>query len=272
MSQFDLHHGDCVAGMRHLPSEGVDVVVTSPPYNLGIGYGQYRDRLDLREYLAWSETWGREVWRLLRADGSFFLNVGASPANPLLPHRLALLFSEFFTLQNTIHWIKSITVQPRNAEEISVGHFKPIQSKRYVNDCQEYVFHFTKSGMVPVDRLAVGVAYSDKSNIARWGHTGGRDRRCRGNAWFVPYETINRRDKDRPHPATFPVELAERCLKLHGLREGLVMLEPFLGIGTAAVAAKKLGVERFLGFEIDADYLAVARERLAPREREELLL
>ena len=45
---------------------------------------------------------------------------------------------------------------------------------------------------------------TDKSNIARWGHTGGRDRRCRGNTWFVPYETIQRRAKERPHPATFP--------------------------------------------------------------------
>ncbi len=271
-TRFELHHGDCVAGMRALPAETVDLVVTSPPYNLGIGYGKYCDKLDPEEYLRWSDTWAREVQRLLSADGSFFLNVGASPANPLLPHRLALLFSEIFTLQNTIHWIKSITVKPRGGEELSVGHFKPIKSKRFVNDCQEYVFHFTKSGAVPVDRLAVGTAYSDKSNIARWGHTGGRDRRCRGNAWFVPYETITNRNKERPHPATFPVELAERCLKLHGLRDGLVMLEPFLGIGTAAVAAQRCGVERFIGFEIDEEYLAVARERLEPREQEGMLL
>ena len=90
---------------------------------------------------------------------------------------------------------------------VSRGHFKPISSQRFLNDCHEYIFHFTKSGRVEIDRLALGVPYQDKSNIARWSHTSGRDRRCRGNTWFIPYETIQSRQKERPHPATFPVEL-----------------------------------------------------------------
>ena len=93
------------------------------------------------------------------------------------------------------------------------GHFKPINSPRFLNDCHEYVFHFTKSGRVELNRLALGVPYQDKSNIARWRHTQGDDLRCRGNTWFVPYETIQRREKERPHPATFPVQLAEWCIK-----------------------------------------------------------
>ena len=97
------------------------------------------------------------------------------------------------------------------------GHFKPINSPRFLNDCHEYVFHFTKSGRVELNRLALGVPYQDKSNIARWSHTGGKDLRCRGNTWFVPYETIQSREKERPHPATFPVQLAEWCIKLHGV-------------------------------------------------------
>jgi len=64
---------------------------------------------------------------------------------------------------------------------VSVGHFKPINSKRFLNDCHEFVFHFTKSGKAPVDRLAVGVPYADKSNISRWFHTEGKDKRCSGN-------------------------------------------------------------------------------------------
>ncbi len=188
--------------------------------------------------------------------------MGASPANPLLPHELVLKFQPYFTLQNTLHWIKSITVQPRRERELSVGHFKPINSKRYITDCHEYLFHLTRSGDVQLDRLAVGVEYSDKSNVTRWSHTGGRDRRCRGNNWFIPYETINSRDKKRPHPATFPVKLAEQCLRLHGLRAGLTMMDPFLGIGHSALAAKACAVGRFIGFEIDAAYYQEACERL----------
>lgn len=265
-TEFDLRHGDCVAGMRELGPDSVDLVVTSPPYNLGIDYRHYDDSLDRGDYLAWTMEWAGEVKRLLRETGSFFLNVGASPASPWLPHEIALALRDHFVLQNTIHWIKSITVEPRDGDPVSVGHFKPINSKRFLNDCHEYVFHFTKTGDVPIDRLAVGVPYADKSNIARWSHTGGNDRRCRGNNWFIPYETIVSRQKDRPHPATFPVELARRCIALHGgTPADITMLDPFLGIGHAAAAAGESGVGRFLGFEIDEVYLGEARERAGVR-------
>ena len=97
-----------------------------------------------------------------------------------------------------------------------------------------------------LDRLALGVPYQDKSNIARWSHTGGSDLRCRGNTWFIPYETIQSRAKERPHPATFPVQLAEWCIKLHGISRTETMLDPFLGIGNSAVAAQALRRERNL--------------------------
>ena len=262
-TQFDLRFGDCLEGMRALESGSVDVVVTSPPYNLDIAYSKYRDDIPREAYLDWCSDWAGEIRRVLKADGSFFLNVGASPANPLLPHEIVLKLQPLFRLQNTLHWIKSITVQPRKGPAVSAGHFKPINSKRFITDCHEYVFHLTKLGLVHLDRLAVGVEYSDKSNIARWGHTGGQDRRCRGNNWFIPYETINSRDADRPHPATFPAQLAEWCIRLHGVRPDLVVLDPFLGIGHSAVGARTCEVEKFIGFEIDADYFAQAHERLS---------
>src|SRR5207249_113040 len=104
--------------------------------------------------------------------------------------------------------------------------YKPINSDRYLNDAHEFVFHLTPAGETPIERLAIGVPYQDKSNIARWAHTRARDLRCRGNVWYVPYETIQERAKDRPHPATFPVKLAEMALKLHGVRPGARVLDP----------------------------------------------
>ena len=104
----------------------------------------------------------------------------------MLPFEVVTALREEFVLQNTFHWIKSITVETRDGEQISVGHFKPINSQRFVTDCHEFVFHLTKAGETPMDRLAVGVAYADKSNIARRGHTNGRDRRCRGDTRFIP--------------------------------------------------------------------------------------
>jgi site-specific DNA-methyltransferase (adenine-specific) len=249
--------------MAALPSESVDVVVTSPPYNLGIRYRSHDDTAPREEYLAWSDRWTAEVRRVLKPNGSFFLNIGAAPANPWLPHELVLRLRTQFVLQNTLHWIKSITVKPRDGDELSVGHFKPLPGRRFVNDCHEYIFHLTKEGaVVPLDRTGVGVAYADKSNIARWGHTKGRDKRCRGNNWFIPYRTIMSRDAERPHPATFPAQLAEWCIRLHGVQPGLTVMDPFFGLGHAGEGARAAGVTRCIGFELDAHYLAEARARL----------
>ena len=111
-----------------------------------------------------------------------------------------------------------------------------------------------------MDRLAVGVPYRDKTNIGRWA-SATFDMRCRGNTWFVPYETIRHRESQRPHPSTFPVQLAEMCIKLHGVGKVGRVLDPFVGIGSTAVAAQKLGVA-CVGFEIDTYYLDVAGTRL----------
>ena len=84
--------------------------------------------------------------------------------------------------------------------------------------------------------------FKDKSNIARWGHA--RDRRCAGNVWFMPYQTVKSRREKFDHPAGFPVELPLRCIQLHGVAAPRV-LDPFLGAGTTLVAARKLGGRRY---------------------------
>jgi site-specific DNA-methyltransferase (adenine-specific) len=262
MTRFDFRLIDCAEGLKQLKEAEVDLVVTSPPYNLGIKYSKYSDRQNRKSYLDWCVSWATEIRRVLKPEGSFFLNIGAAPSNPMLPHELMTRLRGLFFLQNTIHWIKSISIQDKTGEVRSHGHFKPISSKRFLHDCHEYVFHLSGNGRVGLDRLGIGVPYADKSNIARWSHTKGSDLRCRGNTWFVPYETIQSRRKERPHPATFPVQLAEWCIRLHGIKSVGIMLDPFLGIGNSAMAAKKCGVRKFIGFEIDETYLAEAKRRV----------
>lgn len=251
--------GDCIAGMNAMPAESVDVVVTSPPYNLGIDYGKYLDRREQRDYLDWCIEWSRAVRHVLGPYGSFFLNLGSSLTNPTIPHELLceIVHDKKFVLQNTIHWIKSITVTTDDGRQLSKGHFKPVNSQRFVNDCHEYVFHLTPRGDTPLDRLSIGVEYKDKSNVTRWEKAEGMDKRCRGNNWFIPYKTIVNK-KQRPHPATFPPELPEQCIKLHGGNP--VVLDPFLGIGNTWIAAIRCKAEKFYGFEIDESYIATAQE------------
>ncbi len=254
--------GDCVDGMSRLAARSVDVVVTSPPYNLSKAYRTYDDGIPRHEYLAWTRVWGAEVARVLADDGSFFLNIGGPPKDPWVAFDVLEVFRDLLALQNVIHWVKSIAVEPNGdaREAVTFGHYQPIQSPRYLNACHEFVFHLTRSGGVSLDRLAVGVPYQDKSNVARW-KAAAKDVHCRGNTWFIPYETIQSSDEERPHPATFPERLPEMCLKLHGLRRARLALDPFLGLGSSAVASARLGVP-FIGFDVDAHYVAEAAKRV----------
>ena len=132
-TEFVLKTQDCILGMRDLLAESVDIVVTSPPYNLGIKYKNYNDSRNRDEYLLWSLEWATEVRRVLKSDGSFFLNLGAAPSNPLVPHELIVELKKLFVLQNTFHWIKSITIQspPGN---LYIG--RPLQTVAFKAFCK----------------------------------------------------------------------------------------------------------------------------------------
>ncbi len=259
---------DCISGMNEILQEkSVDVVVTSPPYNIGIDYSSYRDALPRKEYLQWMEEVGIAIKRVLIDDGSFFLNIGNKPKDQWIAWDVANVLRKHFVLQNVIHWIKSIAINksdvgnyPNIVDDVAVGHFKPIVSDRFLNDCHEYIFHFSKKGENKLKKLEIGVPYQDKTNIGRW-KVAKEDKRDRGNTWFIPYETIQSKT-ERPHPATFPIRLPEMCIKLHGIRENLLVVDPFSGIGSTAIASLRLGVS-FVGFDIDNEYTDEAVYRLS---------
>jgi site-specific DNA-methyltransferase (adenine-specific) len=253
---IELYLMDCLDGMAALDEGSVTVVVTSPPYNIGVNYRTYEDSKSQDEYLKWIRNLGSAIHRVLEPEGSFFLNVGSRPTDPWLAWDVASQLRGTFVLQNAIQWVKSIAIGKESA-----GHYKPITSPRFLHDCHEYIFHFTKTGTVQLDRLAIGVPYQDKSNIGRW-RIAQRDLRCRGNTWFIPYRTIRDRNSQRPHPSTFPAELPDMCIRLHGLPKIRRVLDPFIGLGSTAVAAQRLDVA-CIGFDIDRYYLDVAKSQLS---------
>lgn len=287
---------DCLIGMQKLPDQSVDIIVTSPPYNLGISYGSYDDSKESDEYLTWLESVFVEAKRVLTDDGHLWVNMGYSNVNVWQGMDVAQMLRKHFVLQNNFTWVKSITI-----DDITKGHFKPINSERFANATWEHLFHFTKTGNVKCDRLSIGVAYADPSNISdresrkrgklvkKLGYKNKKDFaanstqehrdwleaeiskrdtslkpsvRCRGNRWFVPYDTIKVTSKDRGnHPATFPIELVSNCIRFSGVTSG-VLLDPFMGTGTSAIAALRNGLT-YIGYEIDAGYRDFALNRIA---------
>jgi site-specific DNA-methyltransferase (adenine-specific) len=259
----NIYNENSIDFMQSLRTQNVtvDVIVTSPPYNLNKEYGSYRDNKERNEYLNWLYEIAQLSYLILKNNGSFFLNIGGTPSNPILPFEVVDRFRKAgYKLQNTIHWIKSISFEKEDVgknngirDDCSIGHFKPIISERFLTDLHEYIFHLTKVGNIKLDKRAIGVPYQDKTNIGRW-KSATHDKRDRGNVWFIPYPTIQ---ESRPHPAIFPEKLPYLCIKMHGIKQDMVVYDPFMGIGTTALACMRLGVN-YLGTEIDTEYLKMA--------------
>eukprot|EP01051_Picozoa_sp_SAG22_P018064 SAG22_NODE_2940_length_2088_cov_3.696833_1_plen_329_part_10 len=131
-----------------------------------------------------------------------------------------------------------------------------------MNNTHEFIYHFTADGAQDIDKRSIGVPYTHKGNLERFDHD--VDLRCRGNCWFVPYEPINSSAQRGNHPATFPADIPEMCIKLSGKKAGVV-LDPFVGTGTTAIVASNLGFDA-IGFDISQQYLDFATQPKTPKK------
>src|ERR1051325_4877206 len=133
--------------MKKLSSSkvNIDVIVTSPPYNLNKAYGLYNDNKERQNYLDWLYDIAELSYSILKDNGSFSLNIGGTPSNPMLPFEVISRFKDAkYQLQNTIHWIKSISFEKADVgktnteKDYFIGHFKPITGKSYFSVLHDY--------------------------------------------------------------------------------------------------------------------------------------
>ena len=316
---YELHHQDCIQWMNAQEEKSIPCIITSPPYNLDIKYGTYQDDLPREGYLKWLRDVAVAMKQVLTDDGHLFLNVGYSNIDPWVAIDVAQVFRQEFVLQNNFTWVKHIAVNDQG-----YGQYKPISSDRFASATTESIFHFTKTGNVKCDRLAIGQRnksegykypelYSEGRHFAtqrrksarrlgfeNWStlKADGTDeqkkqfeivlaemveknpydpdkKKCIGNAWFIPYTPTSRLAKEvgtesdtgtregsrGGHPATFPEQLPEMCIKFSGIPEGSVVYDPFNGTGTTVLASiknKMIGV----GTDLDQDYLDFSKRRI----------
>ena len=231
--------------MKEVKSSSVKVCVTSPPYFRRKKYEiQYRSYSEYRDYL--TQVW-KEVYRVLSDDGLFFVNIGNSFDNQFKSFDVAHdLVDIGFNFVQPVIWVK--------------GHHSPVQGKSHLNHLYEYIFIFSKTREYELQRLAIGVPYKDKSNIGRW-KVAKQDLRCRGDVWFINYETVQRHS-EKLHDAIFPKELPELCIKLASKDPDDLVLDPFLGSGTTILAADSVG-RPSVGYEVNESYEGVIRKKLS---------
>lgn len=254
-----LYNGDCVTLMERLPGNTIDLTVTSPPYNIG---KEYENTMPLNEYLIWCEHWINQIHRICSLDGSFWLNLGyqsvsgkakAIPIPYLLWDRVP-----FFMIQEIV-WHYSAGVAGRK-------FFSPRNEKFiwYVKNAKTYTFNLD-------DVRDPNVKYpNQKKNGKIKVNSLGKNP---SDVWEIPKVTSgkNRASKERtPHPAQFPEAVIQRIIKASSNPCDIV-LDPFLGSGTTAVVAAKLG-RKTIGFEINREYCELAIERLESYLKNDRLL
>ncbi len=244
-----LYHGDCLDLLRALPNGLARLIVTSPPYNIG---KRYERRMKLEQYLEIQSRVIKECVRVLAEDGSICWQVGNFvDDNEIIPLDIAL-WPTFHTLglkmRNRIIW-----------------HFEHgLHCSRRFSGRYETIVWFTKSDeyVFNLDAVRVPQKYPGKRYFK--GPKAGQYS-CNplgknpGDLWIIPNVKHNHVEKTI-HPCQFPVELVERLI-LSMTHQGDWVLDPYLGVGTTAVAAIRQH-RKGIGAELVGDYVTVARQRV----------
>jgi site-specific DNA-methyltransferase (adenine-specific) len=258
--------GDCAKILATLPNSCIDLIVTSPPYadNRKHTYGG----IPIKRYVEWFLPISEQLRRVLKPDGSFVLNIKERVVN----RERGIYVYELVIAMRNQGWLWT---------EEYVWYKKNTYPGKWPNrfrDLWEHCYHFTKSTnfkmyqdqvMVPVGdwakRRLSNLSATDKmrdesktksgfgKNISNWL---GRDQVYPGNVLHLATESSN-----KDHSAAFPVELPSWFIKLFTKQDDVV-LDPFIGSGTTAIASIRLG-RRFIGCELNDDYYNVARNRIS---------
>lgn len=229
--------------MRDIPSNSVALMITSPPYHVG---KEYDTDCSYEEFLAMLRQVFAETYRVLEPGGRAVINVanlGRRPYVPLSHHVTQMMLELGFLMRGEIIWQKAKGA----GGNCAWGSWRS-PSNPSLRDLHEYVLVFSKGRF-------------DRVNKGR--PTIGRDDFMRDtlSIWEIAPESAKR----VAHPAPFPVELPRRLINLYTYENDLV-LDPFMGSGSTAVAAVELGRD-YVGFEINEQYIVAANERIAKTQK-----
>jgi len=225
-----IYNKDCIEGMKELPDNSVDLVVTSPPYEdfNGAGYsGKTKDILFMKLYSEFFDKFMKEVYRILKPNGQFFLNLKNKTLKKKLLTTSWIEFTEgfrCFDFKSFIIWKYS-------------GSFDSSYC-RFHND-YEVIYHLSKG-----DNITLNIDKDEKDPLT--------------SVWYLPHFI-----KDRLHPVQMPENVAEKIIKICS-NENDIVLDIFSGSGTTSVVAKKLN-RQFIGYEIDPQYYKLSLERLSDK-------
>lgn len=227
--------------MKEIPNNSVHLMITSPPYNVSKEYD--RD-LSLKDYLMLLENSFKETYRVLVNGGRACINIanlGRKPYIPLSDYISQIMIDIGFNMRGEIIWNKASSASPSTAWGSWQSAANPI-----LRDIHEYILIFSKGEYKREKEKKENTITKDQ--FMEWTKS----------VWTMNAESARRIG----HPAPFPEELPYRLIQLYSFKDDII-LDPFVGSGTTAVAAIKSG-RKFVGYDILKEYIELAEKRLKP--------
>ena len=248
-----LIQGDCLTEIKNIPDKSIDCIVTSPPYWKGFEYEAYFN--SYKQYLDWCEEWLKECKRVLKPNGTFWLNVINDSEITIRAFEIMEIATRktMFKLHDTVIWYR-YNQQPANTD------------RQLTNQC-EYIFMLRHT--------SANIHLNKKDTYELMPHI--FKTKNVGNVWEIPFNSGKRNiqgfgrkeTKSKWGHSGFPVELPKTCISL-STNEGDVVLDLFMGSGTTGVASLELNRD-FIGIELYPDSFKIAKERIAEAQNLKLL-
>lgn len=235
--------GDCLKLLKQIPDNSVDITFADPPFNLKKGYNSYKDSLKLQEYLDWCESWISEMVRVTKPTGSIFLHN--------IPKWLTYYASFLNKKADFKHWISWDAPTTPMGKSLQPGHYGILF---YAKDAKQLKYYEIRHPHKRTRKTKIlAKDYGGKKSML---HPYGP---LVSDVWTDIHRIKHNKFRDE-HPCQLPIHLLERII-LMSTDENDIVLDPFNGTGTTAIAAKRLG-RQYIGFDLDKDYVSITQQKL----------
>jgi site-specific DNA-methyltransferase (adenine-specific) len=241
---------DCLIGLEKIESDSIDLVVTSPPYNLGIPYDEYDDNKTIDEYIGFMNKVSKELFRVIKPNGRICINIPCDGSmklndNEKIKYDISYIikntfYNVGFKYRDKIYWDK------QNLKSVTAwGSYESSSDPNILLPFEEIIVFYkqTKKKEKIADNVneMIDKEFQEYSN----GH------------WVIKGEV---RKGKNSCPAPFPQEIPNRLIKMFSYRDDIV-LDPFCGNGTTCLVARKLA-RKYIGFELSKKYTDYAINRI----------
>src|SRR5947209_1395822 len=238
-----ISHGNCLELFESIPDNSVDITFADPPFNLKKKYNSHKDKLNIKDYLVWCDKWISEMVRVTKPTGSIFLHN--------IPKWLTYYAASLNKLADFKHWISWDAPTAPMAKTLQPSHYGILY---YAKDTKQNKFNEIR---YPHKRCRkCGYLHKDYGGKKAGLHPFGP---LVSDVWTDIHRVKHNKYRDE-HPCQLPIHLLERVI-LMSTDERDIILDPFSGTGTTAIAAKRLG-RNYIGFELDKEYVEISQNKL----------